>query len=110
MAAIINIFAFNFIGTRTPDYLMDESSKSIVDYYMIAVLMISWIRFFSYFLVLNTIAKLTITLFRMLQEAVSFLVITTFYLLLMTSIFATSFRDCNNGSNIEYQTMTGTLR
>ena len=66
---------------------------------MILVLIISWLRFFSYFLVLNNISKLTITLGRMIKEALGFLVIVSAYMLLMTTVFATLFRNIETVDN-----------
>lgn len=63
VAGSINIFAFNFIGSATADVMIDQNKKRFNDYYMILVLIIAWLRFFSYFLVVNSISKVTITLF-----------------------------------------------
>ena len=62
---------------------------------MIIALIIAWLRFFSYFLVINNISKVTLTLFMMLKEALNFLIVLGLYLVLMTTVFATMFRDCN---------------
>lgn len=62
---------------------------------MILVLIISWFRFFSYFLVVSHISKLTITLFRMIKEAVAFMIIVCSYMLLMTAVFGTLFKSVN---------------
>lgn len=65
VAGITNIGAFLSIGNSTPEYIYNPETKRILDYYIILVLIMSWIRFFSYFLVVNIVGKLTITLFRM---------------------------------------------
>jgi hypothetical protein len=94
ISGAVNIAAFNIIGGATPDEILDINGiKRYYDYYMILVLVISWLRFFSYFLVIKSVSKVTITLFYMLYETVSFLVILSFYLILMTTVFATMFRD-----------------
>jgi hypothetical protein len=77
---------------------------------MIVVLIISWIRFFSYFLVINTISKVTLTLFMMLKEASIFLLILGCYLVLMTTIFATLFRDASTPDADPYHSIFTTLR
>lgn len=93
VAGVINLAAFNVIGNATPEQMLDVETKRIFDYYMIVVLVISWLRFFSYFLTVSAISKVTITLFSMLKETLSFLIILGCYLILMTTIFATLFRD-----------------
>lgn len=94
ISGAVNIAAFNIIGNATPEKLLDiNGAKRWYDYYMIVVLVISWLRFFSYFLIITSVAKVTITLFYMLYECVSFMVILTSYLILMTTVFTTMFRD-----------------
>ena len=94
ISGAVNIAAFNIIGNATPEKILDvDSAKRWYDYYMIIVLVISWLRFFSYFLVIKSVSKVTITLFYMLYETVSFMVILVSYLILMTTVFATMFRD-----------------
>ena len=61
----MNIIAFNVVGKSTADDILNENTKHLYDYYMIIVLLISWVRFFSYFLVINR-ARLG-TLFRKWQ-------------------------------------------
>jgi hypothetical protein len=92
-AGIVNIIAFNLVGKSSADDILDENTKHLYDYYMIIVLMISWVRFFSYFLVINRISKITITLFRMLYGSLSFLVILISYMLVAATVFSTLFRN-----------------
>ena len=78
---------------------------------MIIVLIISWLRFFSYFLVLQHISKITLTLFMMLKETAYFMLILGCYLILMTTVFATLFRDCDTPDAIHsYQNIYTTMR
>ena len=58
---------------------------------MIAVVIVSWLRFFGYFLVIRSISKLLSTLIKMLFDAISFILIMSSYLLLMGTIFTTLF-------------------
>lgn len=77
---------------------------------MIIVLLISWLRFFSYFLVINRISKITITLFRMLFDSLSFLLILLAYMLLATTIFATLFRNVTYPMGAQYSDLMTSLR
>lgn len=102
VSGLVNIAAFNVIGNSKPEDFLDQQKKYFLDYYIIAVLVISWIRFFSYFLIIEAIAKLTITLFRMLYETLSFLFLMLCYLMIMTTIFSILFRDANPEDNPEF--------
>lgn len=62
---------------------------------MIAVVIVSWLRFFSYFLVIRTISKLFMTLIKMLKDTVSFILVVSCYLIIVTTIFTTLFSDVN---------------
>lgn len=110
VSGTINIAAFNIIGFTTPEKLINPDTKRFYDYYMIIALIISWLRFFSYFLVLNIISKVTLTLFMMLKEALNFLIILGLYLVLMTTIFATLFRDAPTEDAADYHSLEKTAR
>lgn len=73
------------------------------------VLIISWLRFFSYFLVINLISRLTITFIRMLKEAFPFIIIIACYMILMTTVFSTLFNSANPDEVDEYSTVGKTL-
>jgi hypothetical protein len=62
---------------------------------MIVVLIVSWLRFFSYFLVIRNVSKITLTLFMMLKEAMNFMLILACYFIIMTTVFATLFKDAD---------------
>ena len=78
---------------------------------MILVLIISWLRFFSYFLVMSKISKITLTLFMMLRETINFMLILSCYMILMTTVFATLFRDSDTlDAKEDYHSLFTTLR
>lgn len=93
IAGIFNLAAFNIIGNATPQEIMDVTYKTHLNYYMNVVIVMSWARYFSYFMILNTISKLTIILFKMLYELIPLLVIYLAYQLMMAFVFMTMFRD-----------------
>jgi hypothetical protein len=107
---VINIGAFIIIGNASVDSIMNQSKKRFLDYYIIVILIFSWIRFFSYFLVIEGIGKITITLLRMIQETGYFLFIVVSYL--MSTIFTTLFRNTNSTdtSAEDFSTFFLTLR
>lgn len=91
VCSCFNIVCFNVIGKTKPETILDTAKKQTLDYYVIAVVIVSWLRFFGYFLVIRAISKLLSTLIKMIFDAVSFILIVSSYLLLMATIFTTLF-------------------
>lgn len=110
ISGVINIAAFNMVGNASVESILNIPSKRWLDYYMIIVLIVSWLRFFSYFLVINAISKVTITMFSMLRETLSFMIILSCYLILTTTIFATLFRDVDTDDAEPYMNLGGSMR
>jgi hypothetical protein len=65
---------------------------------MLVVLSVSWLRFFSYFLVVRSISKLLLTIMEMIGDTMSFLFIVACFILIMSSVFATLYQDTNPAS------------
>lgn len=78
-----------------PETFLDTDMKDLIDYFMLLVLCISWLRFFFYFLVVRPISKLLLTLISMITDTVSFLFLVCCFILIMSSIFATLYQDTN---------------
>ena len=111
LAGGVNILAFNIVGSSSPENILTTQTKRFYDYYMILVLIISWLRFFSYFLVMSKISKITLTLFMMLRETLYFMMVLCCYMILMTTVFATLFRDAETeDANTDYHSLYTTLR
>lgn len=89
LSAILNIAAVQIIASIEPESLLDPNTKDSVDYFMIVVLGISWLRFFVYFLVVRSISKLLLTLIAMIGDTVSFMFIVCCFILIMASVFTT---------------------
>jgi hypothetical protein len=87
--AALNIIAFEVIVNISSGILEDEQTKYMLDYLMIAVLIISWLRFFIYFLIVREISKMLLTIYEMLADTLSFVFIVVCYLLIVASVFTT---------------------
>jgi hypothetical protein len=105
-----NCAAFNYIGNAKIEKFHNQEAKYQLDYVMIFILVLAWIRFFSYFLVINSIGKLTITLFFMIKETMIFLIVLLSYLIIMTTIFAICFNNANPVDHPEYLTIAESFR
>ncbi len=60
---------------------------------MILVLVVSWLRFFMYFLLIKPISQVLLTLYEMLSDTLSFILVLICYFLLVSSVFTTLFQD-----------------
>jgi hypothetical protein len=77
------------INQVDPAVFLNPKMKDLIDYFMLLVLTVSWLRFFSYYLVVRSISKLLLTLIEMIGDTLSFLFIVSCFILIMSSIFAT---------------------
>jgi hypothetical protein len=87
------VVAVILIKQIDPSTFLQPKMKDLIDYFMLLVLCVSWLRFFSYFLVVRSISKLLLTLIEMIGDTVSFLFIVSCFILIMSSIFATLYQD-----------------
>lgn len=71
------------------------------------MVIVSWIRFFGYFLVIRQISKLLMTLIRMLYDTLAFIFVVFCYLIIATTIFTLLFGNDNPES---YGTLSLALR
>ena len=85
----LNIIAFEFISNMPIWILYETDYKYKLDYLMIVVLLIAWLRFFIYFLIVREISKMLLTLYEMLADTLSFIFIVVCYLLIVASVFTT---------------------
>jgi hypothetical protein len=105
--SLISIVCFNYTGNLTPEQILDISQKQRIDYYVALVVVVAWLRCFSYFLIIRPISKLLMTLMRMLKDTFSFLFIIICYLLLMSTIFTTIYQGIDE---VRYGSMSTTFR
>ncbi len=89
MAAILIIAAAQAISLMSDSDLIDQSKKDYLDYFMCIVLVVSWLRFFIYFLVVRSISRLMLTLYAMVGDTLSFLFLSACYVAIMASLMTT---------------------
>lgn len=95
ITCFFNLVCFNVIGEITPEQIQDPAQKQVLDYYVIVVVIVGWLRFFSYFLIIKFISKLLMTLARMLTDTLSFLFITVCYMLVSSTVFMMLFQSAS---------------
>ena len=74
-SAIFNMAAVFLITYIDPEILTIAYYRDWVNNFMIFVLCVSWLRFFTYFLVIKMISKLLLTLVHMILDTISFMFI-----------------------------------
>ncbi len=91
---ILNLVAIAIIHRiDVQEVANNPTIKDALDYFMIIVLVSTWIRFFLYFLVVRSISKLLLTLVEMIGDTLSFMIIVCCFIIIMASIFTTLFQD-----------------
>jgi hypothetical protein len=95
VSALLYIWAIFVVSNLTAEDFLDEKGKDWIDYFMLLVLCMSWIRFFSFFLVIRDISKLLLTLVAMVTDTLAFILIVTWFLIIMSSVFTTLYQDYN---------------
>lgn len=92
--AMVNsiVFCCFNIFLDAEDFMGEEISSWVI-YLQLAMVLISWIRFLSFFLVISAISRLIMTLIKMLVSCFTFLFIVICYLILMTPIFFILFQE-----------------
>lgn len=106
VTAILNLICFNVIGKASPESILNPVLKSKLDIYVIIVLVLSWLRFFSYFLVIEDISKVLLTLYTIIKDVSAFFFINMFLVL----IFATIFMGLFQGASVFYYNIYTTFR
>lgn len=74
-------------------WYLKRDFKDYLDYFMILVMVISWFRFFIYFLLEKAISQLLLTLIEMIGNTLSFICLMFCYILVQASIFTTLYQD-----------------
>ena len=81
LSASLNIISMVLINQVDPAVFLNPKMKDLIDYFMLLVLTVSWLRFFSYYLVVRSISKLLLTLIEMIGDTLSFLFIVSCFIL-----------------------------
>ncbi|CAI2359649.1 unnamed protein product [Moneuplotes crassus] len=103
ICGIFNLLAIYVVAFTPNKKFLEREYKDYLDYFMLFVMIVSWARFFLYFLLEKSISKLLLTLVEMVGDTLSFLLLIGCYILVQASIFTTLFQDTlpdNYGSMI----------
>ena len=104
--ALSNVICFGMFRSLKADDIYDEGKKEIFNWIQVFAVCVSWFRFFSFFLVLQSISILLMTLIQMLVKALTFVSLTVSYIIVMVPIFQIRFQD----NTVNYLDQVGTAR
>lgn len=69
-------------------------------------MLVQWMRFYMFFLVIQAVSPMILTLIGMIKDTVPFMFIVACYILIMSAVFTTLFQDVNSN----YKTITYSAR
>ena len=93
LCALWNISWVYLVIKYSDNQYLDMNMKNYLDYYVIVVMLISWSRFFMYALMQKAISILLLTLYEIMYDTMSFLLILGLYILVVSCIFTTLYQD-----------------
>ena len=91
ICSLLNMCAVFIINYLEPEQYLDQTLKDFIDYFMVIVLCVAWLRFFTYFLVVKMISQLILTLMAMIIDTLAFMFLVCCFILIMASIYTTLF-------------------
>lgn len=93
LVSIFNVSSFFVIEYVNPTYFIGDTSKFLLRYYFISVLVINWIWIGMYFLLVKAIASLILILYAMVISTIYYILVFLLILTVEGSIMTTLFQD-----------------
>jgi len=91
--AVCNIFVIQQTSRLTASDIFDYEQKQWYDYQVIVVMVVTWLRLFTLFLLVQKISKLLLTLGRMVKDTIAFTFIIVCFFMLMATTFTIRFAE-----------------
>lgn len=91
--AVSNVICFGMFKTLTADDILNPATKEVFNWIQVFAVIVSWGRFLSFFLVIQSISILIITALKMLLSMFTFIALTISYIIVMVPIFQILFQE-----------------
>ena len=91
--AVVNVCVLQSFRSFKPEDFLDDTKREVLTYLNLAMVVVSWARFLSFFFVISSISKLLMTLGKMITAAATFLFITFCYLIMLMPIYGTLYQS-----------------
>lgn len=75
-----------FLTLKAED-LLNPATKELFNWIQVFAVIVTWARFFTFFLVIQSVSILIMTLLQMIVKAMTFLALTMSYIYLMIPVF-----------------------
>ena len=86
ISALINMISFLLLNNLQVETVKNINQKQYYDYLIIFVMLFTWIKFLSFFLVIKGISNHFITIYKMFQNALNFILMVLLYQIFMAII------------------------
>ena len=92
--ALTNNICFGMFSTNLQaSDMKNKTMKEIFNWMQVTALLVTWCRFFSFFLVIQSVSILILTLIQMVIKSMSFVMMTMAYIILMIPVFQILFQE-----------------
>lgn len=91
--SVVNVSVLQIFNLLKPKDFIAAEYRTMIITMNLAMVIVSWTRFISFFLVISSMSRLLMTLSKMVTAAVTFLFITFCYLIMMVPVFGTLFQE-----------------
>jgi len=85
--AITNSLTYLLVMMLSVENITDPETKRMLNWAMIASIFVSWARFISFFLVVQSVSKLIMTLASMVSSMGTFILMITCYLIMISPLY-----------------------
>lgn len=91
--ALSNTICFGMFATLSADGILDPLTKEAYNWIQVFAVLVSWGRFISFFLVIQSISILIMTAIQMVIKAMTFIALTISYIIVMIPFFQILFQE-----------------
>lgn len=96
--AAVSMGAVLVISGTPTDFLLDDSYKHKLSYFIVFVSCVQYLRVYNYLLMIPSVSKMLLTLYMMILDTIAFLFLLAIYMIWATAVFSTLFQDTKGGS------------
>ena len=91
ISAVATLVGFPYILSTEPVGMITKSTKDMLDYITLILILLQWTRFYMFFLMISELSKMILTFIAMVKESLAFMFLLLAYLIIASAIFTTIF-------------------
>ena len=93
LSAVVNIITFTILSNLQVDDIKITSRKEYYDILVIFVVVFTWFRFFTFFLIIKGVSRHFITIYKMIKHTLGFIFLVFSYLIFMSIVFMLLYKE-----------------